>query len=343
MATEPGYTVLPVSELKRHLTAIFDALEADKTVYIAKRGKIVAAFQPYTAVPESVTAIHGSPILKDLPSITARQIGRESLSEAIIEAESGLPRVVEREGRIYGMLTSAHAPALKTIPNPETVGAKAEALLDYQKSNPDASIDDIMAYSDGLDQAHDNTPSQQAWPLAAELETQDAIDADIAGWRARESQVEDIVVMIFTFFEKALSPVDIEAAPFVNPLALQAFINQSNDLSEIVRFTSNPATRWNIIQGERLEAAGQLVDARAMYVRTLMTPTTMLPDPGVMWRLGNLDRRIGYRAEAARWFRLALSVDVLAGAVDSISPEGGYRAEARPDSELRRPLRARGR
>jgi hypothetical protein len=317
MATEPGYTVLPVSALKRHLTTIFDALKADKTVYIAKRGKIVAAFQPYSAVPESVAALHGSPNL-ELPTITARDIGRNSLSEAVSEAEMGLPRMVERQGHIYGMLTAAHAPAPETIPDPDTVGAKAEAILGFQKKNPEASIDDVMAFSDSLDEPRDDAATQRPWPLAAESESNDAVEAELAKWRARDSQVEYIVETVFTIFDKALPYVAVDALPHLAPPVLQNFVDQAHDLSEIVRHTSNPATRSSITHGERLEAAGEWVDARATYVRTLMTTTTTLPNTGVMWRLGNLARRVGYRAEAARWFRLALSVDVLSDAVDSM-------------------------
>ncbi len=305
MATDLGYTVLPVSAIKRHHTAIFDTLEAEKTVYIAKRGKIVAAFRPYTAVPESVAALHNSPILKDLPSITARQIGRDSLSEVITEAESGLPTVVENKGRIYGILTAAAAPAPETIPDPDIVGAKAEALLEFQRSNPGASIDEIMAFSDSLDQGTEEVaPPHEVWPPAP-VEDSAAVAADIDRWRARDSLVEDIVAEVFTLFDTALPLIDDDAQPFGRSALWDDLMAEMYDLTG----TDGPGTRSGVLRGEKLEAAGELVDARTVYVHSLIRPVTGLPDTGVMWRLGNLNRRAGHRAEAARWFRLALLVD----------------------------------
>lgn len=312
MATDLGYTVLPVSAIKRHHTAIFDALEAEKTVYIAKRGKIVAAFRPYTAVPESVAALYNSPILKDLPSITARQIGRDSLSEVITEAESGLPTVVESKGRIYGILTAAAAPAPGAIPDPDIVGAKAEALLEFQRSNPGASIDEIMAVSNSLDQGTEVAPPHEVWPPAPVEDSEDsaAVAADIVRWLARDSLVEDIVAEVFTLLDTALPLIDDDAQPFGRSELWDDLMAEMYGLTG----TYGPATRSGVLRGEKLEAAGQLVDARTVYVHSLISPVTGLPDTGVMWRLGNLNRRAGHRAEAARWFRLALLVDSISAA-----------------------------
>jgi antitoxin (DNA-binding transcriptional repressor) of toxin-antitoxin stability system len=51
MAVEQGYTVLPVSALKTQAKVVFEALKKGQTVFVANRGRVVAAFRPYTSVP----------------------------------------------------------------------------------------------------------------------------------------------------------------------------------------------------------------------------------------------------------------------------------------------------
>ena len=310
MATELGYTVLPVSEVKRQYRAIFDALEAGETVYIAKRGKVVAAFEPFTAVPDSVIALHRSPILTDLPIITARQLGHGSVSDAVVDAEAGLPRLLEREGHVYGMLTAAEAPAPESIPDPDVVGARSEALLAFQENNPGASIDEIMAFSDSLEQSDETTSPSLASPPAGVTERHEAVQVDIAKWSALGSPVEDIVVGLFSYLQNALAHVQVDPAEHAHKL--QTFISGNSELEHFVRISGNPSVRWVLSEGERLEAAGDWVDARTIYVQVLVASTATLPDAGVLWRLGNLDRRMGFIAEGAQWFRLALTVDRIA-------------------------------
>ena len=63
MATEQDYIVLPVSALKDQVTAVFDALKADKTVYVSNHGRIAAAFRPHAFVKiasdDTITVIIG--------------------------------------------------------------------------------------------------------------------------------------------------------------------------------------------------------------------------------------------------------------------------------------------
>jgi hypothetical protein len=321
MATEPGYTVLPLSALKKLHKVLFEALKAEKTVYVSKHGRIVAAFRPYTYVPEGVAAVYASPNL-DLPTITARDIQRTSLSKPIAAAAAWLPAVVEKDSRIYGMLTPATAPRPDTAPDPDTVGAKAEAILDYQQRNPTASIDEIMAFADSLDPVQEEQTPPRMWPLAAEFENADAVYADIKGWREQGSDIEDVVEGLFDVLGKG-----IEAAGEDDEISVQivpdlAHLTPSHvagtyivcDLADYDGGFMPPSIRAFVLQTEQLEAAGERLDARARYVCALTNES--LPNVGVMWRLGNLARHAGHPAEAARWFRFSLAYNAISDALE---------------------------
>lgn len=305
----PGYTVMPLSGLKKLNKELFEALLADKTVYVSKRGRVVAAFRPYTYVPERVAAVYASPNL-DPPTITARDIQRTSLSKPIAAAAAGLPSVVEKDSRIYGMLTPATAPAPETIPDPDAVGAKAQAMLDFQERNPDAPIEEIMAFSDSLDLAPAQSAPAAGWPMAADFGTPDGVSVDINSWREQGSDVEDVVEELLDVLEQG-----IKTAGRTNGSAVRR-------RPKLRRVTPPPvaenlaatSSRSFVRTAEQLEAAGETVDARAGYVRALATEP--VPNVGVMWRLGNLARRTGHLSEAARWFRFSLAYDAIADGLE---------------------------
>jgi len=326
MSTEPGYTVLPLSALKDHATDLFEALKAGATVYVSKHGRITTAFRPRMFVPESVAALYTSPHL-DLHAITARDIGRQSLSQVLAEAAIGLPAAAIKEGRLYGMLTPATAPHPDTIPDQAAVGAKANALLDYQERNPDASIDDIMAFSNSLDATLEEQRPPLTWPLAAEFDNPAAVHDDIQAWREQGSDVEDVVQALFEALNKGIATADEHhrrpntqtlsgLAEHIRPhLATSAIIEQ---LAEHHGGLNAPLIRTFVAHAEQLEAAGDPVDARTGYVRALTTElaTDTLPNVGVMWRLGNLARHAHRPAEAAVWFRLSLAYDAISDTIE---------------------------
>jgi hypothetical protein len=308
-ATEPRYTVMPLSGLKKLHKELFDALRADKTVYVSKHGRVIAAFRPYAYVPESVAAVYASPNL-ELPTITARDIQRTSLSKPIAAAAAGLPAVVEKDSRIYGMLTPATTPAPETVPDPDTVGAKAQAMMDFQERNPRASIAEVMAFADSLDSAPAQPAPAAAWPLAADFATADGVSLDIKGWREQGSDVEDVVEELLDALERG-----IKAAGRTNGSSVRKPPKLRTLTPPPVTGGAVPASSRSFVRNaEQLEAAGEAVDARAGYVRALTTEP--LPNVGVMWRLGNLARRTGHLSEAARWFRFSLAYDAIADGPD---------------------------
>lgn len=325
MATEPGYTVLPLSALKNHVTDLFEALKAGTTVYISKHGRITAAFRPHMFVPESVAAVYTSPHL-DLPTITAREIGRQSLSQVIAEAAAGLPAVAIKDSRIYGMLTPATAPHPDTVPNPTAVGAKADALLDYQENNPDASIDDIMAFSNSLDPVQEEQVTPRTWPLAAEFDDPAAVHDDIEGWRKQGSDIEDVVEELIEALGQGIAAARENYIPATSIVPGRVDLARTHYtttavLDELASYRGGytpSSIRIFIQHAEQLEAAGDPVDARTGYVRALATELAIepLPNVGVMWRLGNLARHAHRPAEAALWFRFSLAYDAISDTLE---------------------------
>lgn len=322
MATEQGYTVLPLSALKNHVVDLFEALKAGTTVYISKHSQIVAAFRPHMYVPEGVAAVYTSPHL-DLPTITAREIGRQSLSQVIAEAAAGFPAVAMKDSRIYGMLTPATAPQPDTVPDPAAVGAKAEALRVYQENNPEAPIADIMAFSRSLDPGQQEQLPLRTWPLAAEFDDPVAVHDDIKAWRKQGSAIEDIVEDLIEALGQGITAVGEKcptaAAPTVPGLAhlARAYVTRTGILEELASSLGGflpSSTRIFITHAEQLEAAGDPVDARTGYVHALAAELAIEPIPnvGVMWRLGNLARHTQHPAEAKLWFRLSLAYNAIA-------------------------------
>lgn len=307
MATESGYTVMPLSALKKLHKELFEALRADKTVYVSKHGRIVAAFRPYGYVPESVVAAYASPNL-ELPTLSARDIQRTSLSKPVAEAEAGLPAVVEKDSRIYGMLTPASAPPPEAVPDRDVVAAKAAAMLDFQQRNPNASIEDVMAFAGSLDAAPAEQSAATTWPIATDFVAADGVAYDIEGWREKGSDVEDEVEGILAALEQGVRA----AARRKNGASLPSVPKLRKPKARKVNGNAVTASSRAVVRtAEQLEAAGEPVDARARYVEALTADP--LPNVGVMWRLGNLARSTGHLSEAARWFQYSLAYDALAG------------------------------
>lgn len=343
MAIEQGYTVLPVSALKEQSKVVLEALMKGQIVYVANRGRVVAAFRPHTFVPDAVAALYTSPHL-DLPTFTARDLGRGiRLSKVITEAAGGLPSIVEKDRRIYGILTPATTPEPSEIPDPESVGAKAEAVRKYREANPDATIDQIMEYSDGLDESNEGGGVWGEWPLSDQvagtrLEDDAAINDELRLWRDQGSDVEDVVHEVFASLDEAIPAASDRGGIVLRAPTERDLIDGSHRISalrdsEVVRdlvvgsrrvSVKSPmrdlvgrshriyfalADRETVAGGEKFEADGKTVQARTSYVIALASDEH--PNVGVMWRLGNLARSVGHSAEAARWFRLSLVVDAL--------------------------------
>ena len=147
-----------------------------------------------------------------------------------------------------------------------------------------------IAFADRQGFAHEQESESAPWPFAdpqsgvAQFDDDDeALTSDLADWRARGSDVEDFVEAALDRLV-TLSPVGLEDGP-------------------------SGHTRIDVLLGEREEAAGNLVAARARYVAGLIADGH--PNVAVMWRLGNLARAVEHQAEAARWFRLSLAYDHL--------------------------------
>ncbi len=299
MASQPEYTVFPTAALKSHTRELFDALKAGKIVYVSKHGKIRAAFLPYGLVPAAVAKAHASPNL-DTFSVSSADSWQGNLAKPLADAEAGLPSIVEKDRDIYGMLVPASAPRPVTIPDPAKVGAKAEAMREFRLSKPEASVEDVVAFSKSLDAHVDGGVEQRGWPLSSEYEDDEKVEANIASWREAQSAVEEVVEHVFKTFDSAIS---VGAMPKLLGLVPREMVAPALVRGAVGGFAAPDS---GVERGELLEAAGDEIGARAVYVMSIESSPV-----GAMWRLANQARRLGRRDEAARWSRLTLAADVL--------------------------------
>lgn len=305
MTDGPRHVVLPVSALKTNTTTVFDALAAGRTVYVSKRGEVVAAFRPFEAVPEAIAAVYASPTALSAIELTARQLGREVPSTEVTEAALGLPSLVTRNGRIYGVLTKATAPQPAAVPDPEIAGARAEAVRTFQEEHPDASLDEVVeftmkAMTDPSVGPGFETETSPAVPAHVFVPSSRDVAKDLAGWRKRGSPVEGLVEALLTRIAALLQPGATDpvqtATATVAPAEFRTLYNTTR---------GNPTAM--VRHGERIETTGDVVGARTTYVAAVFAPPS--PSVGAMWRLADLSRRAGNTAEASAWYRLALDWD----------------------------------
>lgn len=306
MAQQPGYTVLPVSALQDQASTVFEALDDGRTVYVSNRGKVVAAFRPYVSVPAAVAALYTSPNL-DQPAVTSRDLRRGVKSSVVAEAAAGLPSLLFKDGRIHGVLTAASTPEPTEIPNPDAVGAKAEVMRQYREEHPDATIDEVLAYSDSLDTEIADAVVPD-WEFESDtllerlLGDTAAVRDDLEAWRDQGSDVEDVAEWLLLDAAKAIpsytDPAKLLDAVRVPPAVLASYGT-----------ALEPQGRVGLIGGEQFEAAGDVVLARRRYVAELTDGT--VPNVGAMWLLGSLARHQGRPAEARHWYVLSFVVDRL--------------------------------
>ena len=308
--------VLPVSALKAEATSVFESLAAGRTVYVSRHGDIIAAFRPIDDVPVAVAATYVVPGVATA-ELTARAIQQAAPSQAVKDAAEGLPSLVTRDHDVYGVLTAASAPsAAAEVPDLDAAASRSEAMRTYLGEHPGAPIEDIVAYRTMLDE-------QTTAMLPSGRDEDDSVDvpADVGAevaenleqWRRRgsaiESPVKEFLAGIRKVLAEALIANRVPHEGIVNVPAVQDFVAdwRATVLSDFEKRTGSAVLPPRAVVAVR-NAAGLVrtnpVGARAVYVEALAAE----PDhePGVMWRLGDLARTQGYRAEASAWYRLAL-------------------------------------
>jgi hypothetical protein len=306
MATELDYTVLPVSALKKQHAVVFDTLKEGKTVYVANRGRVVAAFRPASFVPDAVAALHTSPYL-DPPTVTARLLGHGSVSRAVTDASDGLVSIVEKDGRIYGILTPATTPEPSQTPDIDAIGEKAEKMRQFREENPNATLDEVMEHSRSLEvPAAAENEQRLDWPLTGAVSIRKLDDAAAIGelqlWKDNGSRVEGIVKKLFVEFIKPRRPTGpIRGGRVASGSSSRASGKGIVAVASGVRVRPGRAT---ILGGEMDEAAGHVVQARRKYVEALTSDQDA--EVGAAFALANLARAKGNRNEAAVWYTMSL-------------------------------------
>jgi hypothetical protein len=309
MATELDYTVLPVSALKKQNAVVFDTLKEGKTVYVANRGRVVAAFRPASFVPAAIAALHTSPYLNP-PTVTARILGHGSVSRAVADASQGLVSIVEKDRRIYGILTPATTPEPSQTPDIDAIGEKAEKMRQFREEYPHATIDEVMEHSRSLDLfAAAGSDHGHDWPLtgaAAITQLDDAAAiSELKLWKDNGSPIEDIVKRLFVEFTKRPGGGMIRGDQ--SPVSgLSAHVGAKKIAVITPRFRMR-AGRATIVGGEIEEAAGRVVPARRKYVEALTSDQDA--EVGAAFALANLARAEGNLNEAAVWYTMSFLAD----------------------------------
>lgn len=283
-----GHITLPVSALKKEAGRVFDALTEGCTVYVSKYGEVVAAFRP--DVPGDLVAAYALPQLAT-NELTARDMQRGVPTAAVNDAAGGLPSLVTRDHKVYGVLVPAVSPAAPAAQDIDLQAAEANAerMNTFLRANPDASIDEIARYRDELDAGAGgtNVAAAAAAPAAADSAFPrlrgDEINKAWALWRQRGSEVEGTAM-------KLLERDDpVSAADMTKQL--RAWQN----------LLSNPPRVFK--EGAKLATTDPVAE-REVYVALLVVD----PDQrAAMWKLGDVARREGYRWEAAQWYRHAVA------------------------------------
>ena len=291
---------LPVSALKTEATRVFDALAAGRTVYVSKHGKVVAAFRPY--VPMEVAATYVLPLVTTA-EVTARSMQQAAPTRAVHDAESGLPSLVTRDRKVYGVLVSAELPATSVeVSDIDAAGARSEAMNAFLTSHPNASIEDVVRYREELDAQIATTPPVEGLDDDAAIEvatSSDEIAAIREQWRERGSIVEGVVEALFA---EGLAAGAMRIRSNVTDL-----LSREGGRGKVVSRdlpAHDSVSSWVAIRQAATVVDKDPVAARHLYV------TALADDPnlrrGVMWRLGDLSRAEGYTPEATTWYTLAL-------------------------------------
>lgn len=299
--TEFDYTVLPVSVLKKQSAVVFDTLKAGKTVYVANHGRVVAAFRPASFVPEAFAASATSPYV-ETPKVNARVLGRGSVSQAIADASIGLVSIVEKDGRVYGILTPATTPEPTQTPDMDAIGEKAELMRRWREDNPEATIDEVMAHSQSLNAASVTEDEQQSeWKATAAAAStwldNDAAIKELQHWIDDGSRIEDAVKQIMVDFAKHQAGTSIRTV--VAKSLLRSAIKETAATSSRCVLRSREA----IVSGERDQADGHVVGARKKYFEALTGDQQA--EVGALFALANLARKEGNHNEAAVWYTMA--------------------------------------
>jgi hypothetical protein len=310
MTTELDYTVLPVSALKKQNGVVFDTLKAGKTVYVANRGRVVAAFRPARFVPEAFAASATSPYVHP-PIVNARVLGHGSVSQAIADASVGLVSIVEKDSLIYGILTPATTPEPAQTPDMDALGEKAEIMRQWREDHPNATIDEVMEHSRSLDEvAMAEKEPEREWPLieaAAFTKLDDAAAIDeLQHWKDNGSHLEDTVKKIITAFTRRPRGGAIRSGVRVPTGWPSARIGAKEISVATPRFRLR--ARETILSGEMDQAAGRIVGARTKYLDVL-TSDDQQAEVGAAFALGNLARAAGNRNEAAVWYSMAFQAN----------------------------------
>ena len=232
--------------------------------------------------------------------VTARTLGRGSISRYVTNASDGLVSIVEKEGKIFGILTPAITSELSSAPDIRSIGEKAEKMREFQLDNPNASIEEIVEYSASLDSPPVAAAGSgvERLPLEVWLES---LDHDLAinelkRWSDDKSQVEGIVEKLFgDFLRDHQVSVDAWGADELKTLGID-----NEDLADLLR--GRPRASWvRVAAGEREFVAGNLVEARKLYVAALPAAPV-----AATVALASLALKKKNRHEAALWYAIAL-------------------------------------
>jgi hypothetical protein len=288
------HVVVPITQLKHDPTAVFDALADERRVYVAKHGRVIAAIDPFSLIPTDVLAAFSAPTKFDalFSELTARQMGRAVPSTQVAEASEGLPSLVTKDGKVYGLLRGSSAPAT-TGDEAARMAAMDQAVRDYLTEHPHVDRESMLAF---VDNWHwDGSTSSDSLAESLELTHLDIPDTVFSpAWEDVGSEAEPVAVRLVAALR---SVVDRARTVILGPVGpVPAVVTSA---AESAQFDD-----WTLFRiALKAEIADDLADARVGYITSLLVDET--PNAASLWRLGEMSRAQGHVAEAACWFDLS--------------------------------------
>jgi antitoxin (DNA-binding transcriptional repressor) of toxin-antitoxin stability system len=153
------YGPVPISQVKRELGSIFDALADQRQVAISRHGRIVALIHPIAEVPDETLLAFMRDGDGSVPELTATHINQSSPGPAVRAAEGGRSFLVTKDGRVRGMMTGFDGNRRSSVA--ESLD-REQAQKAYIAHHPEATADDLVRFTQTLDEASASVDGTQA-------------------------------------------------------------------------------------------------------------------------------------------------------------------------------------
>ncbi len=252
MATDFG--PVPASQVKKESSRIFDALGEGRRVLISRYGKVIAAIDPVThPLYEHVLAAYAMPGFADTHELTATDISQDGPAERIRAAEDGIPSLVTKNQKAYGMLQrfDGDGESMAAASDPDV---REELLARFEQGHPDATPAEFAAEVERLAAA---APSAVAAPALGGAARVDLVHPTAVDGDELQAWVEGMEIRGYAYEQRG----DFVAARQVFDLAIERVGDTTDDrIRPRIRTLMLKSARYHAMAGDA-ETALKLAEA----------------------------------------------------------------------------------